>query len=137
MIQLDVRPRGADRVLAFLRRGVNLESVVGRELGVWAQDHLDGKLYGMDNYAPPPANSKYIRTGNLGRNWGLMRHGKTGVRFFNMTSYAGYVVGDGQGNKQAAIHAGRWWLARKRTEAALPEAQKRIRGGISKALRTL
>ena len=79
MIQLDVRPRGADRVLAFLRRGVNLEPVVARELGAWAQDHLDGRLYGMENYAPAPANSTYVRTGNLGRNWGLARHGKTGV----------------------------------------------------------
>lgn len=136
MIQLDVRPQGFDRVLAWLRRGVNLETVVRRELGEWAQDHLDGRLYGMENYAPPPPNSKYIRTGRLGAGWYLMRAGRTGVRFVNMTPYAGYVVGDGNARRQAAIHAGRWWLARRRTEAALPDAQKRIRAGIHRALRS-
>lgn len=135
MIQFEVKPQGFDRVRAWIKRGVNLDDAIGRGLGEWAQDHLDGKLYGMENYAPPPPNSKYVRTGTLGRGWGLMRRGKTGVRFFNMTPYAGYVVGDGNAKRQAAIHAGRWWLARKRTEAALPEAKERIRKHISKALR--
>ena len=127
MIQFDVRPQGFDRVMAWLRRGVNLERPIGDELGAWATDHLDGELYGMENYAPPPPNSTYIRTGRLGANWGMMRRGKTGVVFYNMTAYAGYVVGDKDGRRQASIHAGRWRLARKRTEAAIPEAQRRIR----------
>lgn len=134
MIHLDVRPQGFDRVMAWLRRGVDLEGPIGDELGKWAQDHLDGELYGMENYAPPPANSTYRRTGRLGSNWGLRRRGKTRVEFYNMTPYAGYVVGDGNARRQAAIHAGRWWLARKRTEAGLPDAQRRIRARIHREL---
>ena len=134
MIHLDVRPQGFDRVMAWLRRGVNLAEPIGDELGAWATDHLDGELYGMENYAPPPPNSKYVRTGRLGANWGLARRGKTGVVFQNMTPYAGYVVGDKDARRQAAIHAGRWWLARKRTEAAIPAAQKRIRARIHREL---
>lgn len=135
MIEMDVRPQGVDRVLAWLRRGVHLEDVVARELGQWASDLTDSKLYGMENYAPPPANSKYIRTGRLGSNWGVRRTKRTAVEFYNMTPYAAYVVGDGKGGRQAGIHAGRWWLGRKRIIEAMPDGQKRIYAGIRKALR--
>ena len=134
MIQFDVRPQGFDRAMSWLRRGVNLERVIGDELGAWAGDHLDGELYGMENYAPPPPNSTYIRTGRLGANWGLARRGRSSVVFNNMTPYAGYVVGNSKGYGQAAAHVGRWWLARKRTEAAIPTAQRRIRARIHREL---
>lgn len=134
MIQLDIKLHGIDRVLATLRRGVNLDDAIGQGLGDWAKDLLDGQLYGMENYAPPPANSTYIRTGRLGANWGLSRPRKTAVSFDNPTAYARYVVGDKHGGRQAAIHAGRWWLARKRIERATPEAHDRIGKAIRRRL---
>lgn len=126
MIKVTVNEQDRARALAVLQKGTRLGDEIGNELRRWATDHLDNDLYGMENYAPPPAGSKYIRTGRLGANWGLQRAGKAKVTFYNMTAYAGYVVGNGLGQKQAAIHAGRWWLARKRTEAAIPELERRI-----------
>jgi hypothetical protein len=104
-------------------------------LGNWAQDVLDDHLYGEDKYAPPPPNSKYIRTGRLGRGYGLMRHSRTAVRLFNLTPYTGWVVGDAAGQGQAGIHAGRWWLARQRVEARLDDATERIGRAIERELR--
>lgn len=126
MIKVSVNPQDLARAMTVLKKGTRLGDEIGSELRAWATDHLDNDLYGMENYAPPPAGSKYIRTGRLGANWGLQRKGRTGVTFYNMTAYAGYVIGDGGGRKQAAIHAGRWWLARKRTEAAIPDLERRI-----------
>ncbi len=134
MITLDVKLRGVDRVLATLRRGVDLDAAIGQGLGEWAKDLHDGQLYGMENYAPPPANSSYIRTGRLGANWGLSRPRKTAVSFNNTSSYARYVVGDSQGGRQAAIHAGRWWIARKKILAAVPEAHNHINRAVRRRL---
>lgn len=134
MITLNVKLHGIDRVLATLRRGVNLDDAIGQGLGDWAKDLLDGQLYGMENYAPPPANSTYIRTGRLGANWGLSRPRKTAVSFNNTTSYARYVVGDSAGGRQAAVHAGRWWIARKKVLAATPEAHDHINRAVRRRL---
>ena len=135
MIRHTVQFPDFGRLNSDLMRGVKLGDEIGDELREWAKDHLDGQLYGMENYAPPPPNSTYIRTGRLGANWGLQRKGKQSVTFYNMSPYAGYVVGDGKGNRQAAIHAGRWWLARKRTEAAIPELERRIKARMDRVLR--
>lgn len=134
MIQLNVKLHGVDRVLATLRRGVNLDDAIGQGLGEWSKDLLDGQLYGMENYAPPPANSTYIRTGRLGANWGLSRPRKTAVSFNNTTSYARYVVGDSQGGRQAAIHAGRWWIALNRVEGQVDKLADKIEDAVGKAL---
>lgn len=135
MIEFDVRSSGYDEIRATLRRGANLQDEIGRELGDWAQDHLDGRLYGMENYAPPPAGSTYVRTGGLGAGWGLRRIRQSAVEFFNLYRAVRFVVGDGDGRGQAAIHAGRWWLARKRTEAAIPDLIRRIETRIRRVLR--
>lgn len=134
MIELDVHIDGDDALVLWLKKGIDLDDAIGRGLGDWAKDMLDKRLYGTRNYAPPPASSKYVRTGTLGANWGLARHGKTGVEFQNMTGYAGYVVGGSEGEGQAGIHAGRWWLARKRIEEGLDDADKAISKAIVEAL---
>lgn len=135
MIRIKISTPDHDRAVAALRRGVNLDREIQDEMAGWASDHLDKELYGMENYAPAPAGSKYIRTGRLGSNWGVRRKGKKQVEFYNETPYAGYVVGDGKGRRQAAIHAGRWWLARKRTEDAVPDLMRRIARRVTKVLR--
>jgi hypothetical protein len=135
MIDIDIQLSGATGAQRALSRGTKLEDVIGRELGRWAEDVLDDHLYGEDKYAPPPPNSKYIRTGRLGRGYGLMRHSRTAVRIFNLTPYTGYVVGDAQGQGQAWMHAGRWWLARQRVEARLDDATERIGRAIERELR--
>jgi hypothetical protein len=135
VIDLSIELSGANAAQATLRRGTRLDDVIGRELGRWAEDVLDDHLYGEDKYAPPPPNSRYIRTGRLGRGYGLMRHSRTAVRIFNLTPYTGYVVGDADGRGQAGIHQGRWWLARQRVEARLDDATERIGRAIERELR--
>jgi hypothetical protein len=135
VIDLEITLSGATGAQRALSRGTKLDDVIGRELGLWAEDVLADRLYGEDKYAPPPPNSKYIRTGRLGRGYGLMRHSRTAVRIFNLTPYTGYVVGDAQGQGQAWMHAGRWWLARQRVEARLDDATERIGKAIERELR--
>lgn len=93
-----------------------------REMPKWARKVNDKKLYGRSNYAPRIPGSKYVRTGRLGANWGLMTL-PDGVQFVNTTPYAVLVVGDGARNGQAAIHQGegRWRLGRERIEDEVPE----------------
>lgn len=134
MIHLDIKTHGGPEMRAWLAKGEKLDEPIGRALGEWATETLDGQLYGSANYAPPPPNSRYIRTGTLGAGWGLSRHSQTGVTFLNMTSYTGYVVGNEEGGGQAGIHAGRWWLARKRIEDRLDAAVERISDDVTKAL---
>jgi len=86
----------------------------------WAQKVNDKRLFGTRQYAPRIPAQKYVRTGRLGQNWQL-RTVPNGVQFFNPTSYAAYVIGDGARNKQAGIHQGRWWLGRERIEAEVPD----------------
>ncbi len=134
MIEVQVKTEGGPAIEAWLAKGYKLDEPIGQGLGEWASETLDGQLYGSDKYAPPPAGSRYIRTGRLGAGWGLMRHGKTGVKFFNLVDYAAYVVGDGDGNNQAGIHAGRWWLATHRIEAQLEKLAAAISKAIDKVL---
>lgn len=126
MIQFDIKTSGAPEAIKSIEKLVELDDKLGGILGEWAKGTLDDDLYGMGNYAPPPANSKYIRTGRLGSNWGLRRNGKLSVIFGNATDYAGYVVGNNDGAGQAAIHAGRWWIARKKIEARVPELEAKV-----------
>lgn len=133
MIEINIWHIGAAEIERVLAKGIDLDDPIARAMGEWATETLDGQLYGMGNYAPPPPNSRYIRTGNLGAGWGLMRHSRTGVTFFNMTPYAVYVIGDDNGHGQAR-HMGHWWLARKRIEDRLPGAINRIDGEVARAL---
>jgi len=135
MIDLDISIDGDDAIALWLHKGIDLDKPIAQGLGEWATDTLDERLYGMHNYAPPPDGSTYVRTGRLGSNWGLMRGpGETSVTFFNATSYAGYVVGDGEGQGQARMHQGRWYLGRKRIEERLDGAIEKIARAIAKVL---
>jgi hypothetical protein len=131
-LDITVRDNGARSWLASSGR---IEDAIGQGLGEWAENVLDDQLYGEDKYAPPPPNSRYIRTGRLGRGFGLMRQGRTAVRFFNLVGHAFRVVGDAEGHGQAGIHAGRWWLARQRIEARLDNALDRIGRAIERVMR--
>jgi hypothetical protein len=125
-----------DRALQMkLRKLADADKVISETLGEWASETLDSELYGMGNYAPPPPNSTYIRTGRLGANWGLRRVGRTAVEFFNLTSYARYVVGNAAGGGQAAIHVGRWWLGRRKIEQRIERLADMLKTAFDKAAR--
>ena len=86
----------------------------------------------VPSYPPPPENSRYRRTGNLGRSLGSgMEGGRLGNkpdiyevkqlgaawegRFGSELEYAPHVIGD---NTQADVHAGRWWTIKNIAERA-------------------
>lgn len=133
MIDLDIAAHGGREMAAWLRRGENLDGAIARGLGEWAQETLDDQLYGEDKYPAPPPGSTYIRTGRLGRNWGLRRPGKTSVEFFNMAGPARFVIGTGEGQGQARRMA-HWWLGRARVAARLSRAYEAIGREIRKEL---
>lgn len=62
----------------------------------------------MQFYPPPPPNSSYIRTGNLGRSWKrrtILNSRTLGKVFSDHPDYNKFVQG---GSTQAGIHRGRW-----------------------------
>ena len=76
-------------------------------------------------YPPPPPNSRYRRTGLLGRSiatdvkpLGTAIIGTIGSN----VEYAPYVIGGD--DVQAPIHQGRWWQLEKVVEAQIPAVVK-------------
>lgn len=125
MIDFSIKVNGEKAAALSLSKLDHFEDWIADEMGAWAIETLDGDLYGEGNYAPKPAGSTYVRTGNLGANWGVRRQGKTGVIFENNTDYGGYVVGDGDGAGQAR-HMLHWWLARRKVEDRIDVLAQRI-----------
>jgi hypothetical protein len=70
-------------------------------------------------YPPPPTNSSYLRTGTLGRRWGIEGPKASGdgvtTLVQNPTSYGPYVMGE---DEQAAVHRGRWATLKQIAEQA-------------------
>lgn len=83
----------------------------------WAQNNVLSQF--RKAYPPQRPGQKYIRTGRLGAGWDI-RINPASITIYNHMAYAGYVVGDAKGNKQAWMHRGRWWLARDVITAARP-----------------
>jgi hypothetical protein len=76
----------------------------------------------LRTYPPPPEGSKYIRTGNLRRNWQYVVHSPKHAELSNMATYAGWV----QGVEQAAIHQDRWPVAVSVADTRLTEWVKSL-----------
>lgn len=90
------------------RAATGFDAVLNNVLNEWGQatvNHLAQK-----RYPPPPANSRYVRTGTLGRSFGRTDAREGTIRLRNTANqgrgyYPVYVISE----QQAAIHAGRWW----------------------------
>ncbi len=71
----------------------------------------------MKDYPPKRPNQKYVRTFTFMRAWHVQRKPKytqiTNYAEQRGVNYAGYVVGNALGYKQAWMHAGRWKSFRK------------------------
>jgi len=72
----------------------------------------------MQIYPPPPAGSRYRRTGNLRQKLRIKKLSKTSRIVENTASYARYVYG----MPQARVHSRRWASLRDAAEAAKKEA---------------
>jgi len=87
----------------------------------------------LSQYPPQRYSTDYVRTGTLGRNWGIkVRPYATFVDGFveNPVEYAPYVQG---AETQAKVHQGRW----PTTRSALTEARQKIRGFYETATRNI
>lgn len=66
----------------------------------------------LQQYPPPPPDSRYERTGDLGAGWKPSGPTVSGsgiiTRIINDVSYAEFVYGDEVGDGQAYMHRGRW-----------------------------
>jgi hypothetical protein len=72
----------------------------------------------MQIYPPPPAGSRYRRTGNLRQKLRIKKLSRTSRIVENTASYARYVYG----MPQARVHRGRWASVRDAAEEAKKEA---------------
>jgi hypothetical protein len=82
----------------------------------------------MADYPPPPPDSTYIRTGNLGRSWAAASPIEAGGSMIGVIAstdvdYAGFVQGDPSGGypSQATIHKDRWQTDVQVINALAPE----------------
>jgi len=78
----------------------------------------------MQIYPPPPAGSRYQRTGNLRQKLRIKKLSRTTRIVENTASYARFVYG----MPQARVHRGRWASVVDAAEAARVEAEKVLRG---------
>jgi hypothetical protein len=89
--------------------------VMDADLAAFAKEQA--AMFRNKPYAPMRPAQAYMRTGRYGRSW-LSRKISRGVQMvqnnasYKGTVYPSFVVGDGDGEGQAAIHRGRWYTAR-------------------------
>lgn len=116
-----VTVRGVNRIRNALRSLAAMDrTVLEPELRAWAQRVR--RLLKSKPYPSKRAGQRYARTGRLANSWGV-EQGKSGeVSIRNSAAYATWVVGD----KQAWMHAGRWWQARPTIEDEIPELTREI-----------
>ena len=88
----------------------------------WAQLHVMRHL-SVKPYPPMRPGQRYKRTGDLGRGWTAGVRGKV-VYIENAMPYAGYVVGNAKGQRQAWMHRGRWWVMRDMIDEKRPELKR-------------
>lgn len=111
---------GYDRlaaVLAEVEREANeaTEQAVGAYVSR-ARDRLEDKPY-----PPELPGQRYIRTYNLKHGFRDIHLSRGEWLIFNEMEYSSYVVGTP--DEQAAIHAGRWWVAREVVEERVPDLE--------------
>ena len=83
---------------------------------------------------PYPAKrpgQKYVRTGRMASSWRVDRRGK-GVVISNSARgksgqfYAGHVVGNAKGERQAWMHRGRWYLGKNVIDRHRPALKRDV-----------
>jgi hypothetical protein len=128
---IDIELLGLEEILRRWANVPGINSALGRIMALWARTVVATRLRGRGHYPAPPAGSTYIRTGRLGAGWDVRMTGPLEHRIVNPTIYATYVVGE----RQAWMHRGRWWTARQRIDAALPDLVRQMRQAVANLLR--
>ena len=119
-VKIEFTLEGHQELVAALKRLEDLPGFFAVPFWSWTFDVTDQRLAGMSNYPPPPPNSTYHRTGEFAGGWSTHDMGPSKVEFLNTAPHADLVAGE----DQAWMHAGRWWRAFDRIEAAVPDLMK-------------
>ena len=90
----------------------------------WAQS-VRAKLKSTPYPAKRPGQ-RYVRKGLFANSWRAERLGGGRVRIANSAPYSGWVVGGGPHNRQARVHAGRWWIGANVVRENLPDLGRNI-----------
>ena len=97
----------------------------------------------MADYPPPPPNSSYVRTGDLGRSWAASSPitgagSLIGTVASSGVDYAPYVEGDPSlgSPSQAQIHQDRWQTNLSVVQASAEEIGRDFTAAIQNALNT-
>ena len=90
----------------------------------WAMSRVMSQL-AVKEYPAKRPGQRYVRTGKLRSGW-VATPLEKGVKISNKMSYAGYVVGDAKGQRQAWMHPGRWWKAADIINNERPRLKKGI-----------
>lgn len=133
MIEIQVEFRGLEELARRFGNIAAINRALDSGMAAWVKQIVRSRFTGMQNYAPPPAGSTYIRTGTLGGGWNHAMHGPLRHAITNPVMYAPYVVGD---NEQAWVHRGRWWTAARRVEQYLPDLVNNLATAAASILET-
>lgn len=125
-VKIDVDADDVKNLLRELDPDV-LWAAIGRGLGVGARRVWQN----LPAYPPPPPDSSYRRTGELGRRIYVGEPIVSGtsatVEMGDNRPGAGFVIGPRSGNPhQAFMHVGRWWQLDVEMEKGVPEVIKAV-----------
>lgn len=135
MLRFEITIRGSDAVRNELRGAVAKLGPKAQDVTYrWAQDTR--ATLKSTPYPPKRPGQRYVRTGRLASSWAATRAGK-GAIITNSASgksgvYAGYVVGDNRGEKQAWMHRGRWWTARSIIDRERPKLKAALMAEVER-----
>lgn len=105
MADAEITVTGIDEVLEKLRAiGPDLAETI-RPAVAEALQIVRGR---MREYPPPPPNSSYVRTGNLGASWEVIPYGSGDVLGIVRSAGPEYNRFVQSHEEQAGIHQGRW-----------------------------
>lgn len=132
--------RALDDLAAFAGDFDRIAADIGEEVFREMEGEL---LYELQDYPPPIPNSDYVRTMTLENGWQLSfgrRAGEFFVEIENDTFYSKYVVGSlaqaraAAASFQAAVHQGRWVLARDTVDSWFEDWMQRYSARFAKEL---
>ena len=127
------RVEGTDELVEAYNKRAKRAKDPSDAMRAWAQatyTELKGEAY-----PPERPAQKYVRTGTLRDSWTWHRQGNNAIRIENTAQQRGkyypvYVVGDAAGHRQAWMHVGRWWTARRKVEQQIDKLIDRLRLSI-------
>lgn len=132
MLHFEIQVYGARAVANELRTAAaGMQRRVTNATYAWAQSRVVSQLSVM-TYPPKRPGQRYVRTYRLRNGWTVTAKGK-GVTIANRMPYAGYVMGDARGQRQAWMHRGRWPLVKTIIDKERPRLKAGIEDEVQRA----